>query len=154
MAVVRRAVFRRGTVVVLLCVACIGTSGVGTAAPSSTCAVTPKGRDIGCLESLWDCDAFIWWREGSRWYLTRDVAEKDLELRPPATVMAVRLGRGRWRILDLPSKRVLGAAVATNPAASRWRITNRAGALVARAGGPEGPPMAMILLTYGARVFC
>jgi hypothetical protein len=84
--------------------------------------------------------------------MTMEYAPKDPT--PPPSVAAGWVGPGRWRIMSWPSKRVIGAAVATNSARSRWRITNRAGNFVANARGPKGQKMAMLLLHFGSDDFC
>ena len=119
---------------------------------ADTCGFSAKGRLIGCLDDAADCSLIVYWRRQSRWFMTQESAPKDPT--PPASVAAELIRPGRWKVTTWPSRRVIGAVVATNAARSRWRITNRAGTRVATARGPGGPQMGMLLLHFSRDVFC
>ena len=117
-----------------------------------TCAYTGKGRLLGCLDDAFDCQNLFDSRRGGRWFMTEWYAPKDPP--PPPEAAAERIGPGTWRVLAWPSRRILGVAVATNAARTRWRITDRGGDFAARARGPGGPQMGMVILHWGKDAFC
>ena len=136
----------------LVVIGSLATAALADGVRADTCGFTAKGRLIGCLDDAGDCSLIVSWRRGSRWFMTQEFAPKDPT--PPPSVAAESIRPGRWGVMAWPSRRVIGAVVATNAARSRWKITDRAGVPVATARGPGGPQMGMLLLHFSRDVFC
>jgi hypothetical protein len=136
-------------------VAVVSAEGASDSALDSeavTCAYRPGGRLLGCLSDVYGEDLSVDVR-GRTILLHGSYGPKELD-RPPADTAGERVRPGVWRIVNLAgTKRVIGQAVATNTAKSRWRITNARGKLIAMARGPDGPKLAMVILSRGTDFF-
>jgi hypothetical protein len=148
------------TIAVALALASIALASVdATMAPrveaqfDHTCVYTKSGRPLGCLPSAYYCGNLYGFRQGSRLFLREEDAPKELN-QPRADTAGERVRPGLWRIVTWPGRRLLGRAVETNRSKAYWRITNARAALVGTARGPEGPQIAMVLLSRGANYFC
>lgn len=117
---------------------------------AATCAFNKLGKPIGCVPS---CENLFITRRGSRLFLHEQPFPKDVELPEPDTA-GERLRLGVWRIVTWPNRRFLGRAAAANAAKTRWRITNSRGSLAATVRGPNGPHLALVLLSRGRDYLC
>ncbi len=136
----------------MLCLVSIA-SAVPSEGGATTCAYTTAVKRIGCVPSAYDCDNGFVTRSGSTLFFHEQYAPKDIEP-AEADTAAERVRPGVWRILDWPSRELIGRARATNAAKNRWQISNSRGRLVATARGFQGPQIAIVLLSRGADYFC
>ena len=125
----------------------LGSSGTYHLMSSAldTCAFTRSGRRLGCVSDAFN-ENRMFSRQGSWVFLHNAYAPKEIEL-PPPYAAAERLRAGVWRVVEWPSRRLLGRTVATNAEKTRWRMTNRSGRLIATGRGPGGPRIGMLVLT-------
>jgi hypothetical protein len=110
-----------------------------------TCAFARSGRRLGCVSDASN-ENILFSRQGRWVFLHNAYAPKEIEL-PAPEAAAERLRPGVWRVVEWPSRRVLGLAVAINAEKTRWRITNRSRRLIATGRGPDGPRIGMLVLT-------